>query len=69
MDIRAVNTSTTSFDATEEELLPQRWLLSNEYGQVIANHVMLVIQVLGSVGIFLVFLVARHMVKVENKPG
>ena len=69
MDIRAINASTTSFDATEEEILPQRWLFSNEYSQVLANHVMMVIQVLGFVGIFLVFLVARHMVKVENKAG
>ena len=69
MDIRAVNTSTTSFDATEEELLPQRWLLSNEYIQITANHVMLAIQLLGFVGIFLVFMVARHMVQVERKAG
>ena len=65
--IKIINASQTSSAAPDE--ITYAWTLSNEYAIFVIDHAMLLIEVLGFAGIVLVFLVARYLVKVENKTG
>ena len=65
MDVQLIN-STTSTDASEEV---QEWTITNEYILFAINHLMLLIEVAGFVGVVLVFMVARYLVTVEKKIG
>ena len=65
MDVQLIN-STTSTDASEEV---QQWTITNEYILFAIDHLMLLIEVAGFVGVVLVFMVARYLVTVEKKIG
>ena len=65
MDVRLIN-STTSTDASE---IVQEWTITNEYILFAINHLMMLIEVAGFVGVVLVFMVARYLVTVEKKIG
>ena len=65
--INVINASQTSSESPDE--ITYAWTLSNEYALLVIDHVLLLIEVLGFVGIVLVFLVARYLVKIEKKTG
>ena len=65
MDVQLIN-STTSTDASEEV---QEWTITNKYILFAIDHLMLLIEVAGFVGVVLVFMVARYLVTVEKKIG
>ena len=65
MDVRLIN-STTSTDASEEV---QEWTITNKYILFVIDHLMLLIEVAGFVGVVLVFMIARYLATVEKKIG
>ena len=67
MDIYDINSSITSTEQTQEEYW--QWLFTDGYIAKSFESFLLIIEIIGVVGIGLVFLVARHMVKVEAKTG
>ena len=67
MDISVINSSITSTEQTQEEYW--QWLFTDGYIATSFEVFLLILEIIGIVGIALVFLVARHMVNVEMKTG